>query len=179
MNWTTPVSAFIGGISGGGAGALVSYMQLRSNRRADLRSQQWQDAGLIADLWDLLAAILPERRGINVNPDPNEEGKKSAVLDERQQQISKELMRLAAGHPSIPVAQIARQLSSAVVRAATASEWHVRDLALHRDPLPSLSRAQEAHAEATDLAEQLEQAVKLAGSSRSRRRPRNASAARQ
>ncbi len=166
MNWTTLAAAFIGGIFGGGLGSLVSYMQLRTNRQAGARSQQWQDAGLIADLWDLLAAIQPERRGMNLSPDLAEEGQKSAVLDERQQQVGKELMRLAAGHPAGEVRHIARPLSSALARAASASEWHVRDLrtSSSHDLQDSLARAQSAHAEAVDLAQQLERAVKDAGS---------------
>jgi hypothetical protein len=165
MNWITLAAAFIGGIFGGGLGSLVSYMQLRTNRRAGARSQQWQDAGLIADLWDLLAAIQPERRGMNLSPDLAEEGQKSAVLDERQQQAGKELMRLAAGHPAGEVRHIARPLSTALARAASASEWHVRDLRTSSHDLQgSLARAQSAHAEAVDLAQQLERAVKDAGS---------------
>jgi hypothetical protein len=86
------------------------------------------------------------------------------VLDERQRQLSKELMRLAAGHPSPKVRDIARPLSSALARAASAADWHVRDLQTPgRDIQQWLATAQGAHAEAGDLAQRLEREVTEAG----------------
>jgi hypothetical protein len=165
MDWTTLAAAFVGGIFGGGLGSLVSYMQLRDSRRAGARTQQWQDAGLISDLWELLAAILPARRGINLSPDPAREREKFAALNEQQQQVSKDLRRLAAGHPSATVRDIAQPLSSAVERAAVATEWHVRAIQnpTGGDFEGALTRAEDAHSEAVRLAQDLERAIKDAG----------------
>jgi hypothetical protein len=40
----------------------VSYLQLRTGKKAALEDQQWRDAGIVADVWELLSDILPERR---------------------------------------------------------------------------------------------------------------------
>ena len=131
MDWNTLAAAFVGGISGGGLGSAAAIARLRTDWRAALQARQWLDADVIADVRQLLIDINPERRGINLNPNKAVEREKSTALDQRSRQVDRELLRLAAGHPNTAVADWAHQLSSALVRAAYASEWHIRDVA-HR-----------------------------------------------
>lgn len=166
MDWSTIAAAFIGGIFGGGLGSLVSYLQPRTGRRAALDSQRWRDAEVVADVWELLSDVLPQRREFNVSFDAAEENQKSAVLDERQRQISRTLMRFAAGHPSTEVRRAARPLASALDRATSATDWLIRDIQNARPTEHWLGMARSAHAEATDLAMGLEAAVNSAGEKR-------------
>jgi hypothetical protein len=66
MDWNTLAAAFVGGISGGGLGSAAALMRLRTDRRSALRARQWLYADVIADVWQLLIDINPERRGINL-----------------------------------------------------------------------------------------------------------------
>jgi hypothetical protein len=165
MDWTTLAAAFIGGIFGGGLGSLVSFLQLRASGRAGAESQQWRDSELVAEVGGLLADINPARRGMNLNPDLAREGEKSAALAERQRRVVRDLTRLGVGSPAHEVRESARLLSDAVARAATASEWYVRDLQAPsgRDMQQSLAAADEAHAKATELEQQLAVAVRNLG----------------
>jgi len=165
MDWNTLAAAFVGGISGGGLGSAAALARLRTDRRAALRARQWLDADVVADVRQLLtnASPSPERRGINLSPDKGAESRKSAALAERSHQVDRELLRLAAGHPNTAVAECAHDLSSALVRAVYASEWHVRDVVAGRNSEEALAAAQGAHAQAVKAAKELERAVKESG----------------
>ncbi len=84
---------------------------------------------------------------------------KSALLNERKNQVSKQLLWLAAGHSAVAVRERAGLLSAAIDRAVTASEWHVRDTQAGREPEPWLSTAQLAHTEAEALTAELQRVV--------------------
>jgi hypothetical protein len=168
MDWTQLGDAVIGGLLGGGVTAGVAWQQLRADRRRNREDRQYQDAEVVAEAWQLLIDVAPERRGINISADPAVENEQWVALKERMQQVGKQLLWLAAGRPSADVRAAAGQLSSALSRAVVASEWHVRDVQARRDPEPSLSRAQEAHAEAMTLSERLEKAIGQEGAARSR-----------
>jgi len=159
MNWNALGDAIIGGILGGGITGLVAGLQMRSDRRQNREDRQYQDAEVVADTRQLLIDVLPERRGMNLSSDPVAERQRWALLYERMQQISKQLQWLAAGRTSANVRAAAQDLSASLYRAVFASEWHTRDLQDHRDPEPTLSRAQAAHAEADALTTQLEHAI--------------------
>jgi hypothetical protein len=58
----------------------------------------------------------------------------------------------------------AEELSSAILRAAYQSQWHVKDLLADRWDAAQLGRAQEEHEDAERVAAELERAVKTAGS---------------
>ncbi len=163
MNWDGLGNSVVGGILGGGVTGTVAWLRFRADRRQAREDRQYQDAEIVAEARQLLIDVLPERRGFNMSPDPAAEGKTWATLNERMQQISRRLLWLAAGRQSPAVTLRASKLSSALHRAVTATEWHIRDLQAHRDPLPTLERAQAAHGEAEALTGQLEQAIKDAG----------------
>lgn len=168
MDWTQLADAVVGGVLGGGITAGVAWQQLRADRRRNREDRQYQDAEVVAEAWQLLIDVDPERRGINMSADPAAEYEQWVALRERMNQVGKQLLWLAAGRPSADVRTAAGHLSSALNRAVVASEWHVRDMQAHRDPDPTLSRAQEAHAEAVALSEQLEKAIGQEGAARSR-----------
>ena len=67
MDWPTLLAAFLGRGIGGVAGGLVSYLQLRSDRRVQIAERLWLDADTVAEINQLLSDLDPVRRGINVN----------------------------------------------------------------------------------------------------------------
>jgi hypothetical protein len=166
MDWSTLVSAFIGGIAGSLVTGAIGYVSLRDQRDRRRRDRQMLDAEIIADADLLLMDVSPPRRGLSLAPTPGAEADLWAELRRRSTQVSRELGTLAAGHPDDAVRAAASDLSSAVIRATTQSQWHVRDLLANRDASLSLTNATAEHEAATATLARLREAIKAAGAPR-------------
>jgi len=163
MDWSTLLSAFVGGVAGSLVTGAVGWLSLRQDRDRVRRDRQMLDAEVVADADLLLMDVYPPRRGLNLDPTPGAESDRWADLIQRATKVSRELVRLAAGHPDNAVRKAASDLSSAVLRAATRSQWHVRDLLANRDASQSLNSAMAEHEGATAGLFKLRQAVMAAG----------------
>ncbi len=166
MDWSTLVSAFIGGIAGSLVTGVIGYVSLRDQRDRRRRDRQMLDAEIVADADLLLMDVSPSRRGLNLDPTPGAEADLWAELRRRSTQVSRELGTLAAGHPDDAVRDAASDLSGAVLRATTHSQWHVRDVLASRDASPSLKTAMAEHESATATLARLREAIKTAGASK-------------
>jgi hypothetical protein len=168
MDWNTLVAAFIGGISGGGIAGAVAFMQLRSDKLQALQSRRWIDAEVVADAKSLLMDLDPQRRTINVNPAPGVEADLWKGLNERRDQLYRQLLMLAAGHPSQEVATAANELGVALLWTAQHSQFAVSEVLAHRINSELIERAQERHATAEAAAERLATAIEDAAAPKRR-----------
>jgi hypothetical protein len=128
MDWSTLVAAFIGGIFGGGIAGAVSFMQLRSDKAQALQARRWVDAEVVADAKSLLMDLDPQRRTVNVNPASGAEATLWNDLNQRRDQLYRQLLMLAAGHPSQEVAAAADELGLALLWTAQHSQFAVSEL---------------------------------------------------
>lgn len=178
MDWSTLVSAFVGGIAGSLVAGAVGFLSLRRDRDRWSREHLMLDAEVVADADLLLMDVYPPRRGLSLDRAPGAEGDLWADLNQRANKLSRELVRLAAGHPNAAVRDAASDLSSSVLRAAAQSQWHVRDLLASRDATSSLETAMAEHEGATAALARLRDAIKTAGAPRRAwlRRPKAARA---
>jgi hypothetical protein len=168
MDWSTLAAAFIGGIVGGGIAGAVSFMQLRSEKAQALQARRWIDAEVVADAKSLLMDLDPQRRTINVNPAPGVEAALWKDLHQRHDQLYRQLLMLAAGHPSREVAAAANELGLALLWTAQHSEFAVSELLASRINLKLIEAAQERQATAQEAAEKLAIAIKDAAVPRRR-----------
>jgi hypothetical protein len=168
MDWNTLVAAFIGGIFGGGIAGAAAFMQLRSDKVQALQARRWIDAEVVADAQSLLMDLDPQRRTINANPVPGVEADLWKGLNERRDQLYRQLLMLAAGHPSQEVAAAANELGVALLWTAQHSQFAVSEVLGHRLNLELIERAQERHATAEAAAERLVTVIKDAATPKRR-----------
>lgn len=168
MNWITLAAAFIGGIFGGGIAGAVSFMQLRRDKAQALQARRWIDAEVVADAKSLLMDLDPQRRTINVNRAPGVEADLWKTLNQRRDQLYRQLQMLAAGHPSQEVAAAANELGLALLWTAQHSQFAVSEVLASRFNLKLIEAVQERHATADAAAEKLATAIKDAAVPRRR-----------
>jgi hypothetical protein len=168
MDWSTLAAAFIGGIFGGGIAGAVSFMQLRSDKVQALQARRWIDAEVVADARSLLMELDPTRRTINADPAPGVEAALWKDLNQRRDQLYRQLQMLAAGHPAQEVAAAADELGLALLWTAQHSQIAVSEVLSHRFNQKLIDAAQERHATADAAAEKLATAVKDAAVPRRR-----------
>jgi hypothetical protein len=121
------------------------------------------DAEIIADARQFLLDVDPVRRGMNVNTAPGAEDAQWASLNQRRDQVRRQLFFLAAGHSSLAVRSAAKKLEPQLFTAAVQAEWHVADVIKSRDNPEHLRYAQERYGNAMAALADLERTVKAAG----------------
>jgi hypothetical protein len=118
---------------------------------------------VVADARHLLVDIDPARRGINADPAPAAEARLWADLNDRRDQVRRELMVLATGHSSAEVRSLTQRLEAELFMAAVQTEWFVRD-ALRGQVRPEQHDiAVRCHEAAVATCDELERAVQTAG----------------
>jgi len=162
MDWGTLVSAFVGGIAGSLVTGLIGYIQLRDARAVSRRDRQLLDADVVADTDQLLKDIAPPRLGMSLGT-PEVETERWAALKARTDQVYRELVKMAAGHQVAPIRVIATDLSSAVLRASSQSQWLVRDMLNRNATADKLAGAEAEHASAEVKLAELKAAIQAAG----------------
>jgi hypothetical protein len=160
MDWITLLSAFIGGIFGGGIAGAVAFMQFRSDKAKELQARRWIDAEVVADAKTLLMDLDPQRRTINANPTPGVEENLWKDLNQRRDQLYRQLQLLEAGHPFQDVAVAAHEFGLALLWTAQHSMIAVTEVLAHRLSMKLIEKAQERHATAEAAAEKLANAIK-------------------
>jgi hypothetical protein len=166
MDWTTLAAAFLGGGCGGALSASVSVMQLRRDKKQALQARRWADAEIVADAQKLLIDLNPQRRTINANPAPGVEDALWKTLNERQDQLDRQLLSLGNGHPSPKVAAAATELALALVWLAHQSQFAVQALLANRDFLKLVDNAMQRYETADAAASKLAAAVAAAAAPR-------------
>ena len=160
MDWSTLATAVIGGSFGGGVTGAVSFVQFRSNKAQALQARRWVDAEVVADAKTLLMELDPQRRTINLNPVRQVEAELWRGLNERRDQLYRQLLLLAAGHPSPQVAIAADELGLALLWTSQRSQFAVIELQAGRFNQNLIEEAQKQHAAAEAAAEKLATAIK-------------------
>lgn len=168
MDWTTLGAAFLGGGCGGAIPAAVSVMRFRRENAQALQARRWIDAEIIADARRLLIDLEPYRRTINVDPTAGVEAGLWKSLNQRKDQVDRQLMLLAAGHPSQSVATAATELGLALVWLAHQSQRAVQAVLANRDVLELVKDAEERYKNTEAAATKLEKAVKDAAAPKRR-----------
>jgi hypothetical protein len=168
MDWTTLGAAFLGGGFGGAIPAAVSAIQLRRDKTQALQARRWVDAEIIADARKLLTDLEPQRRTLNVNPTPGVEDDLWKDLNQRKEQVDRQLMLLAAGHPSKAVATSATELGLALVWLAQQTQFAVREVLANRDFLMLVDAAQERYKTAETALDKLTTAAEYAATPKRR-----------
>lgn len=163
MDWSTLGAAFVGGISGGGVAGAAAFLKLRSDKVEALQARRWVDAEVVADAKSLLVDLDPQRRTINLNRAPGVEAELWKGFHQRRDDLYRQLLLVAAGHPSQEVAATAKELSLALLWTAQHSEFAVVELLADRFNLKLIEAAQERQTTAEVAAEKLETAIKEAG----------------
>ena len=151
-------AAFLGGGLGGAIPATVSLVQLGRDKAATLQARRWLDAEIIADAQKLLIDLDPHRRTLNVQA-PDVEADLWKRLNERKDQLDRQLLLLGAGHPSRKVSTAANELDSALVWLAHLSELAVQALLAHRDFQKLVEDAVKRHEAAHTAVKRLADAV--------------------
>lgn len=168
MEWDTLASAFVGGIGGGAIAGAVSFAQLRSDRTQRLQARRWIDAEVVADAKQLLMELDPQRRTLNLDPTPGAEAELWKGLNQRRDDLYKQLLLLSAGHPSQQVAAAANELGLGLLWTAQHSQFAVSELSAHRLNPQWIEAAQERHRTAEAAAIKLESAIKDAAAPKRR-----------
>jgi hypothetical protein len=145
MDWTTLAAAFLGGGCGGAVSAVVSFTQLRRDKAQSLQVRRWIDAEIVADATTLLMDLDPERRTINADPTPGSEKDLWKNLNQRKDQLYKQLLLLSVGHPSRDVASAADELGLALLWTSQQTQFAVFELLANRDFLPYVENAKQKH----------------------------------
>lgn len=162
VDWNSLLAAFIGGIFGSGISGMVAVMQFRRAGVHALQERRWLDAEVVADAQTLLMDLDPTRRTINVNTDRSVEAKLWEDLNRRRDELYRQLLLLAAGHPSQEVEEAARELSTALLLTAQYSLFAVTQVyGLITSP-GLIEEARDKHAMAEKAAAKLVAAVKSA-----------------
>ena len=182
MNWTAFLAAvpsatqaaarlvelgvFLGAIAGGLIGAgIPAVMTMAGWRRERVRRREDRlstDAEVIADVRQFLLDVDPVRRGVNVNIAPGAEDAQWASLNQRRDQVRRQLFFLAAGHPSLAVRSAAKKLEPQLFTAAIQAEHHVADVIKHRDNPEHLGYARECYDSAVAACAELERTIQAA-----------------
>jgi hypothetical protein len=163
-SWITLLAALIGGLLGGGTPALMTHLAGRREQRERRQGRQWQDAEVLADVYRLLVDIDPARRGMSASRADGVEDDRWAVINQRLGDVCRRLLVLASGHPSAEVQVLARKLEAELSAATTHSRYHAYDVLRSRNTPEQLRAAQECHEAAVATADELDRAVKSAGS---------------
>lgn len=161
--WVTLVAALAGSFLGGGIPGLMTFFGWRREQRNSRQARRWQDAEVVAAVEHLLVDIDPLRRTVNANPAPGAEQKLWADLSQRRDDVRRQLLVLATGHPSGKVRSAAGKLEVDLFTAAVRSESLVRELLSHRMTPEQVDMAVEPHQAATATCADLEQAMQKAG----------------
>jgi hypothetical protein len=161
-SWNVFLGAIAGGLIGAGIPAVMTMVGWRRERARRREDRQWADAEIVADARHLLHDIDPARRGLNANPAPDAEDALWAGLNERRDEVRRQLLRMAAGHPSAAVQSAAGKLEVSLLTAAVQAEWLVADLIKGRDTSKQLGYAQKTYESAMAACAELESAVKAA-----------------
>jgi hypothetical protein len=132
MDWNSLAASFVGGGLGAGLSAWVAFTQFRSDKAQGLQARRWVDAEVVADARSLLMDLEPQRRTINASPIPGAEAALWKDLHHRRDQLYRQLLLLAAGHPSHEVAEAANVLGTALLWTAQQSEFAVSELLANR-----------------------------------------------
>lgn len=162
MDWNTLATALVGGIGGGAVTGAVSFVQMRSGRRQGLQARRWIDAEVVADAKQLLMELNPQRRTMNLDPAPGAEAELWKGLNKRRDDLYRQLLLLAGGHPSEEVAAAANELGLGMLWTAQQSQFAVSELLANRMNLKLIEAAQERHETAEATAVKLEIAIKKA-----------------
>lgn len=167
MDWTTLVAALLGGGLGGAIPATVSLTQMRRDKTADLQARRWLDAETIADVQKLLIDLDPYRRTLNAQT-PDVEADLWKGLNERKDQLDRQLLLLGAGHPSQQVAAAANELDLALVWLAHLSQLALQALLANRDFQRLVEDAAKRHEAAHAAMKRLADAVNEAATPKTR-----------
>ncbi len=159
-NWGVFLGAVAGGLIGAGIPAVMTMAGWRREQARRREERQWADAEIIADARQFLFDVDPVRRGMNVNTAPGAEDAQWAILNQRRDQVRRQLFFLAAGHPSLAVRSAAKKLEPQLFTAAVQAEWHVADLIKGKNT--DLRYAQERYDNAVAALADLERTVKAA-----------------
>lgn len=162
-NWNVFLGAIAGGLIGAGIPAVITMVGWRRERARRREDRQWADAEIVADARHLLHDIDPARRGLNVSTAPGAEDALWAGLNQRRDEVRRQLLRMAAGHPSAAVQSAAEKLEVSLFTAAVQAEWLVADVIKGRDTSEQLGYAQKSYESAMAACADLESAVKDAG----------------
>ena len=160
MDWNSLAAAFIGGIFGSGISGMVAVMQFRRAGVQALQARRWVDAEVVADVQTLLTDVHPQRRTINANPDSSIESKLWEGITERRDQLCRQLLLLANGHPSQEVATAAKEMELALVQTVHSSALATMEVLAHRDIQGVIATAEKHHAAAEKAMDKLSAAVR-------------------
>jgi hypothetical protein len=165
MSWTDVVSAAAGGLAGAAIPGWLGYLGLRRDRSRQLEDR-WRDddAPVMADARGLLQDIDPDHRAINVSSAPGIEQQTWNDILGRRATVVRQLLAMAAGHPSASIRSCAQELQVQVAAATDQTLWLVKDMLGNRDSQDQHSYARTCHQAATATADRLQDLVTAFGS---------------
>jgi hypothetical protein len=157
-NWGPLVQTSIGAAAAIGGGAVAAWVQGRQQRRMERDRRRERAAEILAEVQALLTDANPDRLGINANEATFE--RTFTAFHERWQKIRIPLLTLAANHQSKRVRDLARRLEVATANALTQAQWLVRDVLSRRDLSDTRDTANQDHAAASKLLDELLEAIR-------------------
>jgi hypothetical protein len=164
MDWTSVISGAVGGLAGSAIPAWLAYWGVRRERKQLLQAT-WRDddAPVVADVNMLLLDIDPDRRA-NIDRASGVEQQRWDDIRRQDTTVRRQLMTMAARHPSEPIRSCAKELEVQTAAATIHTQWLVKDLLAERDPRDQHTHAKKCHQAATATADQLQQLVIAYGS---------------
>jgi hypothetical protein len=156
-DWSAILAAVIAALGGGAVGA---WLQGRRQDRAERTQRRDRAAEVLAEARAFLTDVTPDRLGINTSQERSPQVLQE--LGERRERIRVPLLTLAHSHPSATVRDLASRLEVEMANTLTMAGWFVSDLLRNRDVDSARDTANQHHAEALRLLDQLVEAIQRA-----------------
>jgi hypothetical protein len=164
MDWTIVISGAVGGLAGSAIPGWLAYWGTRRERKQLLQAT-WRDddAPVVADVNMLLLDIDPDRRA-NIDRASGVEQQRWDVIRRQDTTVRRQLMTMAARHPSAPIRSRAEELEVQIAAATINTHWLVTKKLADQDSREDYDRAKTCHQAATATADQLQRLVIAYGS---------------
>jgi hypothetical protein len=155
--WVPAVTAGITAVAALGGQAIAGRFQGRNQERVEARQRRDRAAEVLAEARAFLVDASPDRLGFNASPERSPEVLQE--LGERRERIRIPLLTLAGSHPSPHVRRLAQQLELEMANMLHMAGWFVSDLLRNRDVETTRETANQHHAAALRLLDQLLDAI--------------------
>jgi hypothetical protein len=155
--WVPAVTAAVGAAAALGGQVIAGRLQGRNQERMEAGQRRDRAAEVLADVRAFLVDASPDRLGFNASPERSPEVLRE--LRERRERIRIPLLTLAGSHPFPHIRRLAQQLEVEMANMLHMAEWFVSDLLRNRDSRTARDQANQHHATALGLLDQLLDAI--------------------